>query len=136
MKRTIVTRPEELFFHALYRYPADWYFGRVNKRTARMIQCICGIDTYGYRLSLTEEYLRHFFNRHFQERLHCQRDLCFNDVKTLSNTVNACYEVKRGNRPNTIKVKTKYPDGVAVFVLEIFANRKTLSGKSLWIENL
>lgn len=135
MKRTVVTRPEKLFFHALYRYPAEWYFGRVNKKTAALIFDVCGIDTYGYKLQLTEEYLRHFFNRHYQDRIRSQRNLCYNDVKRLNDTVNRCFEVKRGNRTNTIRIKTEYPDGVAVFVLEIFTNRKTLSGKSLRIEN-
>ncbi len=133
-RTTVVSRPEELFFHALYDFPAQWYFGRPTARVSRAIKDITDINVRNFRLILTEQYLKHFYNRHYQERIKGQRSLTFKDVERLNDTVNKFYEIRKGKRGKTIVLKTRFPDGTAVLIMEIFPNRKVLSGRSLRIE--
>ena len=55
-------------------------------------------------------------------------------MERLNDTVNKFYEIRKGKRGKTIVLKTRFPDGTAVLIMEIFPNRKVLSGRSLRIE--
>ena len=125
---------EDVFFYTLYNFKAYWIAGEVNDRVAKKIKRELAINVHRYKIEINGDSMKHFFYRHFSEKTHGQRDIRVEDIKKVLDVVNQTNDIKLGNGANRILFKTRFPNGLFHFVVEIDNKRKLMLGKAFWIK--
>ena len=129
---------EDLLLHTIYKFDAEYIYGRISTRASLSIKRLTGFNLYNYLFVLDSGHLKHFYEQHFdEEREHKrnQRGFHFDDLKKLMLVINQHEAVELGNKPNRIKFKKTFPGlGLFQLVVEIDKKKETISGKSFRVK--
>ena len=129
-----VKTAEDLFFYTLYNVKAYWIIGIINTIIAKKIERTIGYNVKGFKYCIYDHQLKHFYYRHYDEKLSNQRNLCFKDIQRLKDVFVNCCKIEKGNVTNRIKIRKNFKDGILEFVAEINLKNKTITGKSLRVK--
>lgn len=125
---------EDVFFYTLYKFNAYWIAGEISERSSKRVLRELNINIRGYKIEINGTSMKHFFFEHFHEKNKGQRNISVNDLKKVLDVVNNSNDISFGNEMNRILFKTRFPNGLFHFVVEINEKRKTLLGKAFWIK--
>lgn len=125
---------EDVFFYSLYNFKAYWIAGEVNDRVAKMIKRELSINVHRYKIEINGDSMKHFFYRHFSETIAGQRNIRVDDIKKVLDVINRTNDIRLGNEENRILFKTRFPNGLFHFVVEVDNKRKIMLGKAFWIK--
>lgn len=135
-ERAKATCIQDLFIStALLNAPSVYVICKIkNDAKGRRLNEETGLNVVGCTVRLKSEYLRHLYERHYNETQKKQRGIHLKDLLSLKDIVLDYDEIIYDEKRKGIKFIKKFPSGTVIFVTVCDEKNRMLEGKSLWVK--